>query len=68
MYGGNMFGDSFSVTEVDETASVTEMMGASSASNIGRSLRISPARSLVVLWFVVLAAYWFLGYVFKSAR
>lgn len=62
------FGSGFGVTEVDETASVTDMMGASSASNIGNSLRVSPARSLVILWFVVLAAYWFLGYVFKGAR
>jgi hypothetical protein len=64
----DMFDNAFGVTEVDETAAVTDMMGSSSATNIGRSLRISPARSLVVLWFVILAAYWFLGYMFKSAR
>lgn len=58
----------FSVYEVDETASATDMMGASSQMNQMSSWRTSPARSLVLLWFAVLAAYWFLGYFFKGQR
>jgi hypothetical protein len=63
-----MFDDMFTVHEVDETAQVTDMMGGASQQNISNGLRTSPARSLVILWFIVLAVYWFLGYFFKGAR
>lgn len=63
-----MFEDTFMVHEVDETAQVTDMMGGASQQNISNGLRMSPARSLVVLWFIVLGVYWFLGYFFKAAR
>lgn len=58
----------FTVNQVDETAQVTDMMGGASQQNISNGIRMSPSRSLVILWLVVLAVYWFLGYFFKSAR
>lgn len=64
-----MFGETeFMVHDVDETAQVTDMMGDASQRNISNGLRTSPSRSLVILWFAVLAAYWFLGYFFKGSR
>jgi hypothetical protein len=63
-----MLDSEFSVYQVDETAQATDMMGASSHMNQISSWRTSPARSLVILWFFVLAVYWFLGYFFKGAR
>jgi hypothetical protein len=57
---------------VDETASHTGMMGGASAMNQTAGSRVSilssPTKSLLVLWFVVLAVYWFVGWFFKSAR
>lgn len=58
----------FGVYTVDETASATDMMGASTATNQMSMWRQSPAKALVVLWFFVLAVYWTLGYVFKGQR
>jgi hypothetical protein len=62
------FDQTFAVHEVDETAQVTDMMGDASQKNIANGLRPSPSRSLVYLWFFVLAVYWFLGYFFKGSR
>lgn len=59
------------VDDVDETASVTEMQGPSSSINQlagRRSLASSPTKSLVALWFVVLAVYWFIGWFFRGQR
>jgi hypothetical protein len=61
------FGE-FGAYTVDESSGPEEMMGASSVRNQMTAFRQSPSRSLVVLWFVVLATYWFLGYFFKGAR
>jgi hypothetical protein len=61
----------FGADTVDETADVTDMSGAATVANqaAGRSLfGGSPARSMVALWFFVLAVYWALGYFFKGQR
>lgn len=57
---------------VDETAANTGMMsGGATVANqtAGRpSLISSPTKSLLALWFVVLAVYWFVGWFFKGGR
>lgn len=57
---------------VDETAQNTGMAGAATVANQAAGSRVpilsSPTKSLVVLWFVVLAAYWFVGWFFKGSR
>lgn len=61
--------DEFGVYTVDDSAGIDNgMMGTSSATNIASSQRISPSRSLVMLWFVCLITYWLLGYLFKGQR
>lgn len=59
------------VDTVDETAGFTDMQGQASAMNMmaGRGTwSQSPTKALVVLWFVVLALYWFLGWFFRGQR
>jgi hypothetical protein len=59
------------VDTVDETAQFTDMAGSATIVNqvTGRpGLKENPARSLVVLWFVILAAYWFIGWFFRGQR
>ncbi len=59
----------FGVYTVDDTAGMdTGMMGVSTATNQSSSQRIAPSRSLVMLWFACLIAYWLLGYIFKGQR
>lgn len=53
---------------VDEQASDTGMSGLASLANRGVSPFATPTRSLVVLWFLAIGAYWFLGWFFKGAR
>jgi hypothetical protein len=59
------------VDQVDETADYTDMQGPSSTLNqlAGKvPWSQNPTMSLVVLWFVVLAAYWFVGWFFRGQR
>lgn len=61
--------DDFGVYTVDDSAGMdTGAMGTSMAANIASAQRISPSRSLVILWFVCLGTYWLLGYLFKGQR
>lgn len=63
-----MFGE-FGAYEVDDTGGTdTGTMGVSTATNLNSAMRISPSRSLVMLWFACLALYWGLGYIFKGQR
>lgn len=57
--------------QVDDTASYTEMQGPSSAVNQltgPASWLNSPTKALVMLWVVILGAYWLVGFVFRGAR
>ena len=58
------------VTQVDDTADMTEMQGASTSANLaGRSTWLnSPTKSLIVLWVVVLVFYWLVGFFFHGQR
>jgi hypothetical protein len=59
------------VDTVNEGAMHTDMMGASSAVNQAQgapSWTSSPTKGLVFLWFVVLGAYWFIGWFFRGQR
>lgn len=61
----------FDADTVDESAQVTEMAGNQTVLNQvqGQSgWSQSPTKCLVMLWFAVLAAYWFIGYFFKGQR
>lgn len=61
--------DIFGAYAVDDTGGVdTGMMGVSTASNQQSGTRFAPSRSLVMLWFACLFAYWMLGYFFKGQR
>lgn len=57
------------VQTVDEVADYTDMQGQASEMNgavaARRSIRESPTKSLVALWFFVLLMYWLLGYFFR---
>lgn len=56
---------------VDETASYTEMQGPSSAVNqlAGKPTWLSsPTKSLIALWILAVAAYWFVGWFFRGQR
>lgn len=59
------------VDEVDDRAMMDGMQGPSSTVNqlAGRlPWSADPARCLVVLWFVVLFAYWAIGMFFRGQR
>jgi hypothetical protein len=59
------------VDTVDETSAHTDMMGSSSVINQVNGQpgwKNSPTRSLVVMWFVVLGVYWFVGWFFRGQR
>lgn len=59
------------VDQVDETASYTEMQGPSSSVNelAGRAgINANPTKALVALWFVALAAYFAIGWLFRGQR
>jgi hypothetical protein len=54
---------------VEEQASDTGMAGYASIGNAGGiSPFSSPSRALVALWFLSLAAYWFVGWYFRGSR
>lgn len=59
------------VDTVDETAAHTDMMGSSSVINQVNGQpgwKNSPTKGLVMLWFAVLGAYWFVGWFFRGQR
>ena len=61
----------FAPETVDETAQATEMQGPSSAINqlAGKATWLSsPTKSLAAMWFLVLIAYWFVGWFFRGQR
>ena len=59
----------FGAYTVDESMDPTQQMGSASVMNqLNSSGATSPSKSLLVLWFAVLAFYWFLGWFFKGAR
>jgi hypothetical protein len=61
----------FAAETVDERASSDDMMGDSSILNQvsgGNVFGGSPARSMVMLWFATLAAYWAVGAFFHGQR
>lgn len=60
----------FGARTVDESMTGAEMQGPSSTVNqrVGNTWTGSATKSLVVLWFAVLALYWFLGWLFKGRR
>lgn len=61
--------DDFSATAVDESMNMGDHTGSASAMNQAQSAgAITPTRSLAMLWFVVLAAYWACGWLFKGQR
>lgn len=64
--------DSYMPTEtVDETAAVTEMSGNATLLNQAAGTPgwgTSPTKSLIIMWFVVLGAYWAIGFFFKGQR
>ncbi len=69
MYGDDNGG--FIVDTVDDAYDTQDMQGPSSTVNqvAGKtSWSSSPTKSLVMLWFVVLAIYWLLGYLFRGSR
>jgi hypothetical protein len=66
-----MFSPYMPVDTVDETADMTDMQGPSSTINqlAGKATwASSPTKSLLVIWFGVLALYWFLGWFFRGQR
>jgi len=59
------------VDTVDETASYTEMQGPSSSVNqmAGKAgINANPTKALVAVWFLALALYWLIGWVFRGQR
>lgn len=65
------FGSDYGSYEtVDEVADYTDMVGAATEQNLSAAKKNewlnSPAKSLVVLWFIVLALYVLTGLVFRS--
>lgn len=58
------------VVQVNETANMTEMQGASTSANLaGRPTWLSsPTKSLIGLWVVVLIVYWIVGFFFHGQR
>ena len=62
--------DAFTTYTVDESMTAEEMQGPSSTVNqrVGNVMAGSATKSLVVLWFAVLALYWFLGWLFRGRR
>jgi hypothetical protein len=61
----------FSADTVEESMTTTSMAGNGTLLNqaTGREgWGTSPTKCLVVLWFAVLAAYWAIGFFFKSQR
>lgn len=66
-------GDYMPADTVDEQASDTGMSGYASIDNRGGRAGgmfsfASPSGSLVMLWFISLGLYWFLGHTFRRAR
>lgn len=64
-------GGGFSTNTIDESMQTpgAEVAGGPVASNNVRSIWTqSASKSLVYLWFAVLALYWALGYLFRGKR
>jgi hypothetical protein len=59
----------FGAYTVDESMDASQHAGSGTMMNqLNSSGAASPSKSLAVLWFAVLALYWFLGWFFKGAR
>lgn len=56
-------------TSASDVADVNDHAGpATIVNSMGAGAGPSPTRALVVLWFICLALYWGLGYVFRRYR
>lgn len=69
--GLNSFDGYHPYEQVDELASVTDMTGDASAKNQRAGAPgwfQDPTRGLVLLWVIVLALYWLIGYAFRGVR
>jgi len=63
----SMFATDFAPVGADDGMNVSNHSGALSTANQANPAGgVSPTHSLVVLWFVVLASYWALGYALKG--
>ena len=59
--------DDFVTDTVDESSSMSDHSGAASTLNRSKAgAGSTPTRALVMLWFILLAVYWLMGYVFKG--